>query len=272
MQYRSWLVVPGDSEKRLGKALGSGADAIVLDLANGVSPYDLRKARHLCTEWLAVHRQQIAGGARTGRWVRINALDSEHWRDDLIAIMRGAPDGIVLPRSTGPESVRQLGAELYELEQVNGVPSGTTRILPLAGETPHAALSIPAYLEAYHQRLFGLTWRPKTLGDALGATRLRDDSGNWTDALRMVRAQVLVTAHGCGILPIDTAHADPRDEEGLARAAGAARADGFAGMMAIDPAQVPVIHAAFSPSAEETPGLAEISSPVQARAPLRLPA
>src|SRR5690606_12524935 len=100
-------------------------------------------------------------------------------------------------------------------------------------------------------RLAGLTWGAEDLSAALGASRKRDETGRWTDAFRMVRAQVLLTAHARGVLPIDTPHADFRDMAGLERAARESHADGFAGMLAIHPDQVPVINAAFMPSEEE---------------------
>ena len=79
----------------------------------------------------------------------------------------------------------------------------------------------------------------------------RDADGRWTDAFRMVRAQVLLAAHACEVLPIDTLFADFRDLAGLERAARESYADGFAGMLAIHPDQVPVINAAFMPREED---------------------
>ena len=77
--------------------------------------------------------------------------------------------------------------------------------------------------------------------------RKRDARGRWTDAFRMVRAQTLLVAHALGAWAIDTLHADFRDEAGLSVVAAEAAADGFAGMLAIHPAQVPIINAAFAP-------------------------
>ena len=144
MAQRSWLFVPGDSEKKLGKANATGADAIIVDLEDSVSPGNKARARELSCEWLAAHRRQVTQDRRMARWVRINALDTPMWRDDLLAVLPGAPDGVMLPKSAGPESVQQLAAELYELEQKSGIPAGTTRILPLVSETASAALTIPA--------------------------------------------------------------------------------------------------------------------------------
>lgn len=250
MALRSWLFVPGDSEKKQSKAADTGADAIILDLEDSVTPANKARARELTLGWLQA--QSTANGASAqGRWVRINALDSGMWRDDLSAVMPGAPDGIMLPKSAGPESVEQLSAELAELERRHGLAEGSTRILPLVSETAAAAITIPAYARAALPRLAGLTWGAEDLSAAIGATRKRGADGQWTDAYRFARTQTLLTAHACEVMAIDTLHADFADEAGLRLAAEAARADGFAGMLAIHPAQVAVINAAFTPSEAE---------------------
>lgn len=261
MAVRSWLFIPGDSEKKLAKAAGTGADALIIDLEDSVTPANKPAARQMTCAWLQTNRQPAADGPRQGHWVRINALDTAMWRDDLAAVMPGAPDGIMLPKSAGPESVQQLAAELYELEQRNGIANGSTRILPLVSETAGAALTIPAYATASLPRLAGLTWGAEDLSAAIGATRKRDAAGAWTDTFRFARTQTLLAAHARGVFAIDTLHADFSDLDGLRQAAQDARADGFAGMLAIHPAQVPVINAAFSPSEAE---LAEARAIVEA--------
>ena len=253
MANRSWLFVPGDSERKLAKAASTGADAIIVDLEDAVAADARPAARILTGEWLAAHRPQAAQ-RRMERWVRINPLDTPYWRDDIVAAMRGAPDGIVLPKASGPQQLRQLAAEIYELEQRNGVISGSTRIVPLVSETAAAALTVPEYVGLSLPRLAGLMWGAEDLSAALGASRKYGDDGHWTDAFRMVRATVLLTAHARGVAAIDTLHADFRDEAGLIRMARAARTDGFSGMLAIHPGQVPVINAAFTPNEEELAG------------------
>jgi len=251
MPVRSWLFVPGDSEKKLSKAAATGADVLILDLEDSVTEDNKARAREMTAAWLKAHRSQVTDGRRQGRWVRINALDSRMWRDDLQAVMAGGPDGIMLPKSAGPESVQQLSAEIYELESRSGLANNSVKIMPLVSETPGAAISIPAYATASLPRLTGLTWGAEDLSAAIGATRKRDITGRWTDTFRFARTQTLLTAHARGIMAIDTLHADFADLKGLQRAAEEARADGFAGMLAIHPAQVEVINKAFSPSEDE---------------------
>ena len=250
MANRSWLFVPGDSERKLAKAPEIGADAIIVDLEDAVAVEAKPAARELAAEWLSAHRQQVAT-RRFERWVRINPLDTPFWRDDLQAAMRGSPDGIVLPKSAGPEQVRQLSAEIYELEQRSGIAVGATRIVPLVSETAAAAITIGAYAEVPLPRLGGLMWGAEDLSAAIGASRKYGVDGNWTATFRMVRATVLLTAHACGVPAIETLHADFRDDGGLVWLAAAARADGFSGMLAIHPGQVAPINAAFTPSEAE---------------------
>ncbi|BBC72100.1 CoA ester lyase [Altererythrobacter sp. B11] len=253
MAMRSWLFVPGDSERKLAKVASCGADVVILDLEDAVAPPAKAQARLLTHDWLKAHGQQVLAGAGFARWVRINALDTPLWRDDVAAVMPAAPQGIMVPKAAGPDQLRMLAGELLQAEQRNGLPQGSTAILPLVSETPAAALGIAAYATAELPRLAGLTWGAEDLSAAIGAARKRDPDGCWTDAFRMVRATVLLAAHARGVLAVDTLHADFRDLEGLARVARDSYADGFGGMLAIHPDQVPVINAAF------TPGEAEIT-------------
>jgi len=250
MAMRSWLFVPGDSEKKLGKIAATGADVVIVDLEDAVAPPAKPHARTLARGFLEAHPAQRADFAR---WVRINPLDTPLWREDLAGIMPGRPDGIMVPKAAGPDQLQVLGAHLHELEQRSGAPSGSTRILPLVSETPAAALGIAAYAAAQQPRLAGLTWGAEDLAAAIGAARKRDAQGRWTDTFRYVRAQVLLAAHARGVMAIDTLHAEFRDLDGLAQVAAESFADGFSGMLAIHPSQVAVINAAF------TPGEAEIA-------------
>jgi citrate lyase subunit beta/citryl-CoA lyase len=250
MPYRSWLLVPGDSEKKLSKANATGADVIVVDLADSVPVAAKPKARELAAGWLDAHRYQVVE-RRTARWVRINGLNSRMWRDDLVAVLPYAPEGVILPFASSPDAVRQLAAELYELEQLNQIQAGATKILPLVCQCPESVLTTAAYPEAAIPRLAGLGWNAPDLMRALGATRMRDSRGAWTDAFRFARAQMLLAAHACDALALETLHPNYNDAKGLKVAAKDARADGFTGMFAIHPAQIAEINAIFAASEAE---------------------
>lgn len=251
MKSRSWLIAPGNNEALLGSSIGTGADIVVVDLEDTVPVMEKARARTLAADWLDAHRHRVLEQRQQGRWVRLNALDSGHSRDDLAAIMPHAPDGLILPKAQGPESVRQLASEVYELEQKYGIPANSTRIVPVVGETPRAALRIADYFDTAHQRVCGLTWNAATLCASLGAVNDRSRAGEWPDAARFVRAQALLCAHAVDVVAIDAAYDDFEDEEGTRCAAQKARAEGFAGMFALHPAQVQTINAAFTPTSEE---------------------
>jgi citrate lyase subunit beta/citryl-CoA lyase len=254
MQNRSWLLVPADSDKKLSIAAATGADNVVVDLERGIKPDFRGQARIRAANWLDAQRQR-EGGRGCGRWVRINAFDGGEWHDDLVAVLPYAPDGIVLPRSAGPDMIRQVAAELYELEQRCGAVPGATRIIPIVGETPQSAMTIFSYVAEAPPRLAGLTWTIDGLGDAIGATRRRDAGGRLTETFRYLRSQTLLTAHGCSIMALDAPMPGVGEEEALNSAALGSRADGFTGMFATHPAQIRAINAAFAEvhPASETP-------------------
>lgn len=253
MAIRSWLFVPGDSEKKLNKVFQIGADVVIVDLEDSVTAAAKPTARRLACDWLQKHRTQVLSGTNYRRWVRINPLDTPLWREDLAAVMPAGPRGIVVPKVQDPEQLRMLAAELYELEQRAGVPTGRTEIMPMVAETAQSALNIADYASPDFSmpRLAGMTWGAEDLATAIGASRQRDGEGKWTDMFAMIRSQLLLSAHAKGVAAIDAVHTDFTDLDALAKVAGAAYRDGFTGMLAIHPAQVKVINQAFSPSEEE---------------------
>lgn len=233
MRLRSLLFVPGDRPDRMAKAAASGADALILDLEDAVAAAAKDSAREAVADFLAEPRA-------CPLFVRVNPLDSGLIADDLTAVLPAQPDGLVLPKSEGAASVRALDALLAE-----GV-----LILPIATETPGAIFGLGSYSEVA-PRLLGLTWGAEDLPAAIGAAGSREADGRYTPPYEIVRALALFGAHAAGVPAIETVYPDFRDMDGLAAYAARGRRDGFTGMMAIHPAQVPVINAAFSPSEAE---------------------
>ncbi len=236
MKLRSLLFVPGDRPDRMEKALGSGADALILDLEDAVAPAAKGEARRAVAGFLAANSQ-----ARL--WVRVNPLDSPEQERDLAAVLPGRPDGIVLPKAEGGASVAELARRLSERG------NATTLILAIATETPAAIFALGSYGGA--KRLAGLTWGAEDLPAAIGAATSREEDGRFTPPYELARSLCLFGAAAAGVAPIETVYPAFRDLEGLAAYAGRARRDGFTGMMAIHPDQVAVINAAFTPSEAE---------------------
>jgi len=234
MTIRSLLFVPGDRPERFPKAAASGADALILDLEDSVSPENKPAARAAIAQWL--------GGERpVASFVRINPLDSEHIRADLDTILAARPDGLVLPKSVGAASIWQL----IEIAGRECPP-----ILPIATETASAVFGLGSYGEVA-DHVAGLTWGAEDLPAAIGAATSRNPDGSYTQPYEMVRALTLFGAHAAGVAPIETVYPNIADVAGLEAYVARGRRDGFTGMMAIHPSQVAVINAGFTPSEAE---------------------
>lgn len=238
---RSFLFVPADSARKMAKALDAGADALILDLEDSVSAEAKPDARVLAAEWLA---------GKMDVWVRINPIDTDDAEADLEAVMPAAPAGIMLPKPRSAADVKQLAARLDRLEAQHGIASGSTRIVALCTERPEALFTLHGYIGAT-PRLAGLSWGAEDLSAAVGARANRDTAGNWLPQFELARSLCLFAAAAAGVAAIDTVFTNFRDQAGLARYAANARRDGFSGMLAIHPAQVETINAAFTPGPDE---------------------
>ena len=243
MILRSLLFVPADSEKKLAKAHGSAADALILDLEDSVAAENRPSARELVREFLKdKHRQSI--------WVRINSLGSEDFIRDVEAVVASNPAGLVIPKPDGPHALNVIDAHILTRESLADLPAGGIKLLPVATETPAAVLSLQDY-RSPPPRLAALTWGAEDLAAELGAANNRDADGEFLLTFKVVRTLCLIAAKAAGVEAIETLHANFRDMAGLERAARAAQREGFSGMLAIHPDQVEIINAAFTPSAAD---------------------
>ncbi len=152
-----------------------------------------------------------------------------------------------MPKPDGPHALNVIDAHLMTRETQAGLPHGAIKLLPVATETPVAALSLQDY-RSPPPRLAAMTWGAEDLSAALGAAANRDEHGEFLFAYRVVRSLCLIAAKAADVPAIETLHADFRDATGLERAARAAQREGFAGMLAIHPGQVETINKAFTPS------------------------
>jgi len=243
---RSLLFVPADDEKKLAKALSSEADALIVDLEDSVASSAKPAARAVAAAFLREARRREP---RPRLFVRVNPLGGGLTDADLEAVMPEAPDAIVLPKSLGGASVQQLGAKLAVHEAEHGLPDGATRILAIASETARALFGFASYLGC-SRRLEGLAWGGEDLSADLGAETNRLPDGAYAGPYAFARTLTLIGAVAAGVSAIDAVFTNFRDAEGLSAEALAARRDGFTAKMAIHPAQVPVINAVFTPSAE----------------------
>ncbi len=241
VSLQALLFVPGDSRRKIAKAVGAGIGCVILDLEDAVAPVAKAGAR-------AAVREQL-DGARTSRLcVRINAADSEWHLDDLVAIGAGRPDAIMLPKCTGPADVARLADQLAVIEVAYGIAIGTIAIIPLVTETA-ASLRQLDY-RAVTARLCALGFAAEDLASDLGVAP-RDRSGAMNPLVASARLLVAMAAREAGVPAIDTPFPDPGDAAGLTREAADAAALGYAGKMCIHPAQVPLVRHAFTPDPDQ---------------------
>lgn len=243
LRMRSWLFAPGDSDRKMAKAIASEADIALLDLEDSVVPERKAEARALVAEAL----ESAPDRARV--WVRINPLSSEWTRADLDSIVPARPGGVFLPKAEGGADVERLDALLTKREEAAGIPVGSIKVAALVTETAAAMFTTGSYDGA--PRLVAMSWGAEDLSSELGASEQRGPDGEYTHVYEMARSLCLLGAVKAGVAPIETVQPEFRDLEALERRARSVRAQGFRGMLAIHPAQVAPINAAFTPSEAE---------------------
>ena len=248
---RSWLFAPGDSEKKMTKAVGGAADVVILDLEDAVTIENKPAARVAVAEFLRGNQDN-----RARLFVRVNPLDGPYTIEDLAAVMPARPGGIMLPKVSGRKDVEVLDRYLEALEVANGIEQGSTPVIVLVTETARSMFHCGDFAGA--PRLVAMTWGAEDLADSIGAQSNTDADGRFGFTYELARSLCLLGAASAGVPAIETIQADFRDLETLKTRAEQVRRAGYRGMLAIHPAQVEVINAAFTPSAEEIEKAREI--------------
>jgi len=244
---RSLLFVPADSGPKLDKAMASGADAVIVDLEDSITPERKAHARAAALEFL---KSAQSKKDRPRLLVRINGLDTGMTDADLDAVVAGRPDAILFPKAEGGGTVTHLDAKLTAREAIAGVPEGAIKILAQTVESAAGLFTAGTYRDS-SARLIGMTWGPEDLSAELGAEANRDAAGELTEPYRLARSFCLFGAAAAKVPAIETIYVDFRNADGLRRDTQASRRDGFTGRLAIHPAQVAVINEVFTPSPEQ---------------------
>ncbi len=242
---RSLLFVPADSDKKLAKGAESGADALILDMEDSVALSRKDEARKGARCYL--HRADRKGPKLI---IRINALDSGLWEEDLLAVIPARPDMIMIPKTISGACVARIATRIDAIEAEFDIERGSTRLCCVATETAASLFNLGSYAGS-SPRLAALSWGAEDLAAALGARHNKDEAGNYTEPYKLARTLTLLGAVAAGVDPLDTIYGDYRDEAGLEKQARDAARDGFTGKMAIHPAQVAIINRVFTPSEEE---------------------
>ncbi|MGK5531591.1 HpcH/HpaI aldolase/citrate lyase family protein [Streptomyces sp. URMC 129] len=233
----TWLYVPGDRPDVVLKALGSGADVVLVDLEDAVAPDRKRYALDATADLLARTRADLGVPVH----VRVNALDGPLAEPEVrrLAPLPGL-GGLRLPKVGGPDAV--------------------TRVAAWAGPAvPPLYPLLESALGVEHAHAIA-TAHPAVAGLALGEADLRADLGvTGAAGLAWPRSRAVVAARAAGLPPpAQSVYPDVRDTAGLARSCAEGRALGFLGRAAIHPRQLPVIERAFRPTAAEVEAAEEI--------------
>ena len=248
---RSWLFAPGDSEKKMTKAMEGDADIVLIDLEDAVAIDNKANARPMVHDFIKANPDQ-----RHRLWVRVNPLDGPYTLLDLAAVMPAHPGGIMLPKVYGRQDVETLDKYLEAFEVANGIEQGSTPLIVLMTETAEAMFHWGDYKGC--PRVVALTWGAEDLADSIGASSNRNPDGSYSFTYEMARSFCVLGAATAGVTAIETISADFRDLDALKARAEKVRRDGYGGMLAIHPAQIPVINAAFTPTDEEIAEAQEI--------------
>lgn len=238
---RTFLFMPGNNPGMLANAGTLGADAVIFDLEDAVARVEKDAARILVRHALASVKPAVPVA------VRINALDTPFWREDIAAAVRGGADMILLPKTDCPEAVQEAAsvmiAEEKRAEEEN------------AGQKPLALMALiesslgveNAFAVARaHERLAGVLLGAEDLTAELGARR---SPGG--DEIFYARSRILMACKAAGVLALDTPYPFVTDMEGLAADAALAAAMGFDGKAVISPHHVHAVNSAFSPGEEQ---------------------
>ena len=241
-QIRSWMFVPGHRQKMIDKALGLNADAIMLDIEDGVAPNEKDAARKNIGDSLG--RAKAPG--TPARYVRINAIGHARMDADLEAVVRPGLEGLVCPKVDTAEEVRKVDAILNEKEPQNNLAKGRVKLL-IAVESPRGLLNAPAIATA-SPRIVGIIFGAEDFGREIGLPTVRE--GEARDLI-YARSAIVIAAASAHVQAVDGVWVDLNDSQGLLDFAKQSRQLGFSGMSCIHPSQIDAINKTFSPMAEE---------------------
>jgi len=235
---RSMIFSPGNRPDLVAKGVASGADAVIVDLEDAV-PESAKEAA----------RRNLRDLPRSGvpLYVRVNGAASAHLWDDVVAAGACGVAGVVLPKADDPALLCQLDGALTVLERQAGQPSGSTEVIPLI-ESAGGVLCARELCET--------TSRVRTVlfGSGEQGDLVTDLHCEWTPdgtALLAARSLVVLAARAAGVQPMDAVFMDFTNLDALRTECLLARRTGYAGKVAIHPAQLPVIHEVFTPTPDE---------------------
>ncbi len=243
---RTFLFAPGNHPRRVEKALGLQADAVILDLEDAVAVSDKQAARKAVAE--ALRRPRRGRG-----YVRVNAPSTPFCYRDLVETLHEKVDGVFLPKVESAADLHAVDWLMAALERDQGIAEGSIDLVPMV-ETAAGVARVDRIVQARSLRPYGAPWRVKRV--AFGAADFSYDAGLVPSLeepeLASARDRVVLASRAAGIeAPLDSPWFHLRDMDGFRRALERSRRGGFQGRLCVHPDQVPVANQAFTPSADE---------------------
>ena len=236
---RSMLFLPGNNPNMLINGSVLGADAVIFDLEDAVSPAEKDAARVLVRNTL-----RYLDFAGCQRIVRINSTDTAYWKADLDTILPEKPELILLPKTATAQDALMADAYITELEQKLGLPANSVGLMPLI-ETAlgvENAFSIASSCK----RIYALFLGAEDLTADLRCKRTKEGR-----EIEYARTRLVVAARAAEVEVYDTPFTDVNDDEGIWTDAELAKNLGFTGKAAISPRHLEAINQTFSPTLAE---------------------
>ena len=244
---RSYLFVPGDSARKMAKAVGANADALILDLEDSVAATRKQEALKTTIEFLQSRDTTQPGPAL---WVRVNASEPATALAELAALPIAGIAGIVHPKLECHSQLERMSAWLDALEARDAITDQSTGIVGIVTETPAAVVGeTAASLARGHPRLRGYSWGMEDMSAVLGRPPVAGTTDAHATLAAAMQRHCLLVAAAAGVEAIDSISVDFRDLNALAGECAHARELGYTAKMAIHPAQIDTIHEALAPSA-----------------------
>ena len=242
---RSLLFLPGNKPNMLIHAASLGADAVIFDLEDAVSPAEKDAARILVRNTM-----RYSDLSRCAVIVRINGADTDFWKKDLDAILPEKPAMILLPKAALPASVEEVSDYMSALEARLGLAEGSVGLMPLI----ETALGVEnSFAIASLTRVRALFLGAEDLTADLRCKRTKEGK-----EIEYARQRLVVAARAAGKEVFDTPFTDVNDDEGIYADAAFAKSLGFSGKAAISPRHVEAINETFCPTAEEIEYASEV--------------
>lgn len=233
------LFLPGNTPNMLINGDTLGADTVIFDLEDAVSPDEKDGARILVRN--ALKYQNFSGCEVV---VRINPTDTEFWKEDLDAVIPLKPDMIMPTKVSGGEMIREVSAYMGQVEERSGIEKGSVKILPLI----ETALGVEKAFEIASSdvRVAGLFLGGEDFTADMHCKRTKEGQ-----EIFYARTRLVCAARAWGIEAYDTPFTDVEDMEGLRKDTEFAKSLGFAGKAVISPRHVDIVNEVFSPTEAE---------------------